>query len=505
MGSAFSKPPPTVKPRNDDRIKGAREHIEPIVAALESLNEKIQGQVVLAPKLGADETSSTADEIYHEHRERPFYLNDANYPSAIVLVKTHEDVCEAVKFVASLDTAKYKLCIAGGCHSAYCMVDHSIVVDMKNLNECVVDTDALCMTIGGGAKIEDAHAALKGTGYGFATGTNGDTGISGLTMAGGAGYLGGTAGYGCDTVTAAKVVLPSGELVTATDDNEHADLLRALRGGGGNFGVVVEWTFKIYDVSNVLGGTVVQMCPTMNSIKRVFTHYAECLEDIPDECYSICALPAGAPVFANVLTMIGPDTPKEVAEVPFFQRICKLDGAWFKISNDLGRKDYIEEVTVMLEPLQKRTFGVALGAMVYSFDEAMRDALIHFARVDYPKKNKRGSAILVLGLTGEMRRNDGSKSSLRHRKAQAWVVVNGEWDPWASEEDIQAVKDWTKRIKAKIVELGGEDGPHNFCDTDGRRIKFFTDEQRSFLEGAKKKYDPNNLMTLNKNIISHAE
>lgn len=508
MGNILSKAPPTVKPRNEERVKAALEHIDPIVDQLKALNDKIQGQVLLAPATGIETDADPSEvEQYHMQRERPFFLNDANYPGAIVLVKTQEDVAEAIQCISGLDRDQYKLCIAGGCHSAYCMVDNSIVVDLQQLNECVVDKEAKVIRIGGGAKIEQAHLALKGTGLGFATGTNGDTGISGLTMAGGIGYLGGQAGYGCDTVTTAKVVLPSGEVVTATDDNEHADLLRAIRGGGGNFGIVLEWTFKLYDVSNAFGGTVVHLCPTVASLKKVLTNYAEALKAIPDQANSICAIPAGAPVFVNVLTFIGSEAPKEAkvkyTDIPFFKTMSNL-GAWFRISNDLGRKDYIDEISILLEPVQQRTFGSVLGAMVYSFDEAMRDAIIHFTRVDYPKKNVRPT-IIVMGLNGEMRRNDGSKSAVRHRKAEAWVILEAAWEPHASEEEIQSVKEWAKRTKEKIIELGGEDGPHNFCDTDGRRIKFFTEEQRTFLNQAKKKYDPTNLFTLNKNIISYAE
>ena len=514
MGSALSKAPPAVKPRDKARAKAARDHIEPIVHQLEALGGKIEGQVLLAPAgpaaIGVEETDPSYEEEaeqYHAQRERPFYFNDANYPSAIVLAKTAEDVCETVKVISALDHSTYKLCIAGGCHSHYCMVDHTIVIDLQQLNKCTVNKDTSTISIQGGAKIQDAHAALKGTGLGFATGTNGDTGISGLTMAGGAGFLGGQAGYGCDTVVSAQVVLPSGEMVTANDDNEHADLMRALRGGGGNFGVVVEWTFKLFDVSNSFGGTVVHMAPTIPSLTKVLDKYAECLKEIPDQAGSICALPAGAPVFVNVLTAIGSDVLKEAdakySDLPFLNKISNL-GAWFRVQNDLGRKDYIDEIATLLEPVQQRTYGIALGAMVYSFDEEMRKALIHFTRTEYPKKNH-GCAIIVVCLNGEMRRNDGLKSGLRHRKAEAWVIFEAAWKPQASEEDIQAVKDWGAKAKARIIELGGEDGPHNFCDTDGRRIKFFTDEQRAFLEKTKKKYDPNNLLTLNKNVVSHSE
>ena len=501
MGSLFTKPKPTVKPRDEKRILAAKEHLDDVARdKLLALEKKIQGHLFLA---------DDKNEGYHQQRERTFFLNDANYPSVIIVVETEQDVSDTILCIASLNDAysssKYLLCIAGGCHSSYCMVEHSITLDLQKLDACIVDTETKTIRIGGGAKIGQAHDALRGSGLGFATGTNGDTGISGLTLAGGAGYLGGQAGFACDTIVQARVVLPNGDIVVATDTNKNADLMRALRGGGGNFGVVVEWTFKLYDVSNAMGGTVVHFAPTMASLKSVMTNYSEALQDIPDEGCSICALPCGSPVFVNVLTMIG-DKVKNVKtykEVPFLNKISHL-GAWFRLSVDLARRDYITEIAVLLEPLQQRTFGFALGAMIYSFDEAMRDALIHFTRVDYPTKNVR-PAIIVMNFSGEMRRNDGSRSSLRHRKAVAWVILEANYAPDATEQEINALRDWSKRVKERIIELGGEDGPHNFCDSDGRRIKFFSEEQREFLYKAKEKYDPTNMMTLNKNIAAHTE
>ena len=104
MGTFLSKPPPdTVKPRNPDRVKSAREHIEPIIDQLSALNDKIEGKVLVAPS--SSESDPDEAEQYHSQRERPFYFNDCNYPSAIVLIKTIEDVCETIKFINSLDGA----------------------------------------------------------------------------------------------------------------------------------------------------------------------------------------------------------------------------------------------------------------------------------------------------------------------------------------------------------------------------------------------------------------
>jgi FAD/FMN-containing dehydrogenase len=503
MGILFSKPPPpTVKPRDESRVAKAAKHVQPIQAHLQALDDKIQGDVYLA-----GDTSKQA--LYHKQRERPFYFNDANYPSAIIMPNSKEDVSEAIKtFGTILDkhNNNYTLAVAGGCHSSYCMVDNAIVIDLERMDAAKVDKEAKTLSLQGGAKIAVGNDALKGTNLGFMTGTNGDTGVSGLTLAGGAGYLGGQAGFACDTVVSAEVVLPTGEIVTATDDNQHKDLLRALRGGGGNFGIVTEWTFRLFDVTHCMAGTVVHFAPTVYSLTTVLANFASHYDDMPDQAAALFAIPVGAPVFVSVYTMIGDSVKDKTSytEVPFLKEASYL-GAWFRLSNDLGPKDYYKDICPLLEPVQQRTYATAIGAMVYSFDEKMRDALVHFARIDVPLKNTK-PLILLQNLSGEMRRNDGSRSSLRHRKAVAWIIVEAGWEPYATDEQIASVKDWAVRCKAKILELGGEDGPHNFTDTDGRRIKFFTDEQRTFLEQAKKKYDPKNMFVLNKNIIaSHSE
>ncbi|KAG7344250.1 FAD linked oxidase [Nitzschia inconspicua] len=523
MGSLFSKPPPpAVKPRDVERVLSASKHIDgPVREQLMALDKAIKGKVLFAPKdhpLGGTDDS----DAYHQQRERPFYFNDCNYPSAIVLVETVDDIAATMRLMSSLarnDTFRaeekkdetqqvrptYPLGIAGGCHSSYCMFEKSIVIDMEKMVEVKVDTQAKTVSVQGGAKIYHVHEALKGTGFGFMTGTNTDTGVSGLTLVGGAGYLGGQAGFACDTVLEAEVVLPSGQVVMADDDNDYKDLLRGLRGGGSNFGIVTKWVFKLFDVTNAMAGMVVHFAPTKYRLKHVLQNYTRIIEEIPDAAGTLMALPPGEPVCINVLSMVGDEIKgvEKYTDVPFLSKVTHL-GAWFRASNNLGRKDYITEVAPMLEPIQQRKYGSSVGVLVYTLDEALLDALVHFCRVDIPGKNSK-PVILVLSITGEMRRNDGSKSSIRHRKAVAWIVIEASYEPHATEEQIKNVRDWADRVKAKVIEIGGEDGPHNFRDSDGRRIKFFTDEQRVFLEQTKRKYDPQNLLTLNKNIVTSTE
>ena len=516
MGGGNSKAAvaPTGPTREAKRVTAAAEHVKPIRAQFESLAEQIQGNILIVPAsdefaLGGDESS----DAYHTQRERSFYFNGCNYPSVIVLPETHEDVAAAVKLIHGLDRETYKMSIACGCHSTMAMVDNAICLDLCHIKDVSVDLDSATKTMscGGGCKIVDVHNVLgeKAPGYGFVTGTNTDTGVSGLTLSGGAGYLGWQAGWACDTVTQIKVVLATGEIVTATDDNEHKDLLRAVRGGGGNFGVVVEWTFKLYDVSNAYGGLVVHMAPTLARSKIVMTNYMNSLQsvDTPDSGFSMLVLPAGAPVMIDVLTVIGDDAKdaKTYTDIPFLAKQSKL-GAWFRPQITLGRKDYIKEIAPQLEPFQQPGYGQSIAALIYTIDEAMVDALIHITSVDIPKCKNVKPTLLFMKLGGEQSRSDGSKTGMRHGKAKGWAIFDAAWEPHANPEEIKEVVDWATRSKTKLIEIGGEDGPHNFADTDGRRIAFYSAEQRTFLEGTKAKYDPTNLFSLNKNVaISHTE
>jgi FAD/FMN-containing dehydrogenase len=295
--------------------------------------------------------------------------------------------------------------------------------------------------------------------------------------------------------------------VTATDDNEHKDLMRALRGGGGNFGIVTEWCFKLYDVKHSFGGMVVHMAPSPDVLTTVLENYGKAVEEMPDEAYTLSVIPAGvAPVFVTMNTYIH-DSVKDITEykeIPFLNKISDLGGDAV-VQNSLGKKDYITELATMLEPFQVQQFGTANGIMLYSYDKEIRDTIAHFARVDVPKSPNVKGAILQMPIFGEMRRNDGSRSSIRHRNAVMWLIFDQSYQPHATEEEKQDMYDWAARAKARLIELGGEDGPHEFKDMSGRRVTFFTDEQRKFLGMAKKKYDPSNIFNMNRNIVEHMD
>jgi len=197
MGAILSKPPPpSVKPRDATRVKAASQALEAQAGLVDKLKalESFQGKVLLAPTSEDELLGGTpASDAYHQQRERPFYFNDCNYPAAIIVPASVQDVVEIMKQIPPLllkpegdSSSSLTFCIASGCHSHYCMMDCAVVLDLQQLNEVQVNLDAKTVQIQGGAKICEVHAALKegAPGWSFMTGTNGDTGVSGLTLAG---------------------------------------------------------------------------------------------------------------------------------------------------------------------------------------------------------------------------------------------------------------------------------------------------------------------------------
>src|SRR5262245_54610614 len=149
------------------------------------------------------------------------------------------DVAAAVTFAAESDLP---IAIRGGGHgvAGHCVGDGSLVVDLRLMRDVRVDPDARTATCGGGALWEDFDPPCQRHGLAKPGGTFGDTGVAGLTLGGGLGHLIGLYGLTLDNLLAATVVTADGSVVR-TSDEENDDLFWALRGGGGNFGVVVDF------------------------------------------------------------------------------------------------------------------------------------------------------------------------------------------------------------------------------------------------------------------------
>ena len=174
------------------------------------------------------------------------------HPELIARPLDVDDVVMALQFAREGDLP---VAVRGGGHgvAGHCIGDGSLVVDLRLMREVVVDPESRTATCGGGSLWEDLDT--PGQRHGLATpgGTFGDTGIAGLTLGGGIGHLTPSYGLTLDNLLGATVVTADGNIVSASE-KENSDLFWALRGGGGNFGVVVDFTFRLHPVGLLLGG-----------------------------------------------------------------------------------------------------------------------------------------------------------------------------------------------------------------------------------------------------------
>jgi FAD/FMN-containing dehydrogenase len=223
-------------------------------------------------------------------------------PRAVVHCRTPQDVQSAIR--AARDSG-LSLSVRGGGHDwagrALC---DGLVIDLSGMNDVVVGSDKRSARISGGARAADVLRVTDPLGLAAVTGSCSAVGMAGLTLGGGYGPLIGRFGLALDNLTAAEVVLADGRIVTAKHDSEEG-LFWALRGGGGNLGVVTAMRHRLHDLPNVLSGMLVY---PFSEAKAVLERYADLAPSMPDELTVQLGLVAGAggsPVVLIVPTWSG--------------------------------------------------------------------------------------------------------------------------------------------------------------------------------------------------------
>ena len=244
--------------------------------------------------------TDTLAELRQGHRGPVIAVDDAGYdparltfngmidrrPELIARPLDVDDVIAAVTFAVDADLP---IAVRGGGHSVagHCIGDGGLVVDLRLMRSVTVDPDGHVATCGGGALWEDLDPPCQRHGLATPGGTFGDTGVGGLTLGGGIGHLIGLHGLTLDNLLAATVVTASGEVLRASDD-ENDDLFWALRGGGGNFGVVTDFTFRIHPVGQLLGGLLVY---PLDDAPAAVAKWRELMAEAPDQlaCFALIA------------------------------------------------------------------------------------------------------------------------------------------------------------------------------------------------------------------------
>jgi FAD/FMN-containing dehydrogenase len=407
------------------------------------------------------------------------------HPELIVRPLDVDDVVRAVRFAREADLP---VSVRGGGHgvAGHCIGDGSLVVDLRLMRQVVVDPESRTATCGGGALWEDLDTPAQLHGLATPGGTFGDTGIAGLTLGGGIGHLTPSYGLTLDNLLAATVVTADGDVLTASE-SENAELFWALRGGGGNFGVVVEFTFRLYPVGLLLGGSL---------------NYR--LEDAP------VVLPVWRDLMASA-----PDTLASFAQV-YRDRITgeglvNASVAWFG-DLDAGRQA-IRELTEGLSPVSN-----AVRPMYYSelqdiygrmpfglrnywsgrFLGELPDELLIQTSEQFIELGTFGG-VLFEPLHGAPKRVASAATAFAGREAN-WNVtfINVWFDADEDERQIETARTYSRSLDP--WKIGG--GYLNYASetSAGGLETEYGAERFARLRAVKRQHDPSNVFRFNHNI-----
>ena len=246
---------------------------------------------------------------YLSAREDCWNKSVKDWPAVIAMPTTAQEVVAVVKLAAGK-----KVAVLSGGHSPMCMPNGAFLISLRKMNGVIVDPERMVVTAEGGAKIADVDNALKPHNFAAPLGTHPDTGIGGLTLGGGIGWLTPRVGLAIDNLVSAEVVLADGTLVTASAESE-PELFWALRGGGGNFGLVVSFTYKVFAVGGadgfepgmVLAGVVPFPLEAFDRATVIEKFSADCLATDADNV-QILLLALGGPCI-SVFTHRAPQRP----------------------------------------------------------------------------------------------------------------------------------------------------------------------------------------------------
>lgn len=448
----------------------------------------------LAARLGGD-LLRPGDDGYDEAR-RVFNAMVDRRPAAIVRCASPEDVAAAIDHARSTETP---VVVRGGGHSiaGRSIADDALLIDLSPMNVVEIDPETRIARVGPGAVGADLDAATQAHGLATTSGTYSTTGVIGLTLGGGMGFLARRYGLAVDNLVAAEIVLADGSRIRATDD-EHSDLLWALRGGGGSFGVVTSIELRLHPV-----GPEVAVCQAFypwSEARQVLRAFRDLAVDLPDE--------VGAYALAVNVPPI-PDFPEESHGGMAVAIIAGHCGA-----AEEGER-VLQPLTELGSPLLSVLTPMPYAVLQTSFDAAVPEHERYFWKTSYlssmsdevidafvagaePLPGPFSSAYFELS-GGAIGRVDPTATAFPHRDAPYNLGISAGWSDPASDE---AAIGWARAFADAMAAYSTGGMYVNYLgadDLDRARAAFGPNHDR--LREVKDRYDPDGVF--NGPVSSH--
>jgi FAD/FMN-containing dehydrogenase len=404
-------------------------------------------------------------------------------PAAIVRCADATDVVRALELA---DARSLPIAVRGGGHSfaGKSTCDGGIVIDGSPMKAVVVDPKRRTARAGAGCTLGDFDAATQGLGLATTMGTAPPTGISGLTLGGGIGWLMGRFGLACDNLLAADVVTAGGRVVRTSADEE-PDLLWGLRGGGGNFGVVTALEYRVHPVTTVLGGARTWPVARAGEVLRAYRDLAAAA---PDELTAIAGvLPlATGPAFGIGVCWRGEPAAAERALAP----LRRLDGP---LEDTIRLIPYLD-MQSLLSPPPMRVGTYARSSVLRELSDAAIDLLAARAVTPSPVM----SIFFLEHLHGQVCALGPGESAFTHRTPGYNFATMSMWlDP--AEADVATAQ--VREVFADMAPFLASGVYSNYlADESEARVRAAYGPAWDRLVALKRRYDPHNVFRLNQNV-----
>jgi FAD/FMN-containing dehydrogenase len=443
-------------------------------ATVDTFRAGLRGQLLRPGDAGYD-AARTIDNAMIDRR-----------PALIARCAGVSDVLAAVRFAREHELL---VSVRGGGHNVAgnAVCDGGLMIDLSPMKGVRVDPVARTARAEAGVTWGDFDRETQAFGLATTGGVISTTGIAGLTLGGGVGWLNGRFGLACDNLVAADVVTADGQRVHASEV-ENADLFWGLRGGGGNFGIVTSFEYRLHPVGpTVLAGPVFHPAARAREVLRF---YRDVTASEPDELTT----------YAGLLT--GPDGTPLVGMVPVYGGAPEQGEELVEAVRKFG-PPVVDQVGPMPYLAVQRMFDAAFppgrcnywkSSLAPRITDALVDAVVdHMARVPSPH-----SAVMLEHYHGAYGRKRPADTAYAHRTPTYDVVIIANWtDPADNERNIAWARDLFNAVQPQV----SESVYVNFLGDEGAdRVRAAYGENYPRLAALKRKYDPTNFFRMNQNI-----
>ena len=418
-------------------------------------------------------------------------------PAVVASCSSSDDVVAALAFA---QREGLEVSVRGGGHNyaGFALSDGGLMIDLTPMKSVSVDPATRRATCGGGTTWGELDAATQAHGLAVPGGFISHTGVAGLTLGGGLGWLSRLAGLSSDNLVGAQVVTADGRVLHASAA-DNPDLFWAIRGGGGNFGVVTEFEFSLHQVGPLVHLGLFLFSPDQGP--ALFRFAREFVRDLPDECGVFLAGMSAPPE---------PFVPAELHFSPAFAIAVVGFGDADAHANLLAPiRDALTPMVEMVTPIPyvalQQMFDPSAPWGLHSYEKAayleeLTDGVIDAIMEHQPKKMSPLSFVPIFVLGGAYQRADGDASAFGGRRDIRYVINVSGTAP--SPDDYEAERAWVREYWSALVPHAEGVGSYvNFMtELDDDRIRSAYGSKYERLQQIKAAFDPGNLFHLNANI-----